>query len=103
VERAFRSVGFLGAAIWHLKPNSEMTLRAATDSPFLSRIQAILAAHPDGPSWHALHTGTIAFAADLTRETRWASYVAEVLTCAPVRSVVSCRAATNSPRNRLST
>jgi GAF domain-containing protein len=98
VELAQTSLGSLGTAIWHLTPAQQMTLDAATDAPFLIHIQDILAAHPDGPSWQALHTSAITVAADFTSERRWPGYVADVLARTPVRSAVSYPLASEEPR-----
>ncbi|MCW2524724.1 MAG: hypothetical protein JWO63_3059 [Frankiales bacterium] len=89
VSLARSSLNGLGASVWHLKPNDQMTLDAATGEPFLPVIERILAEHPDGPSWQSLHSGQIVVSPNLTVETRWPAYVRALLAETPVRSAVS--------------
>ncbi len=90
VRLAHSSLGTTGAAMWHLKDPTAMTLDACTDPVFMDLIRDILGASPDGPAWAALKDQQVHVSLDLNTETRWPRYVSRLLAESPVRSIMGC-------------
>ncbi len=87
---AVEVVGCTHAAVVGLPPSGGAPrLLASTDATLMKRLAQIAAAAGDGPGWEAIRDVSTVSSDDLTRESRWSSYPADVVAQSRVRSLVA--------------
>jgi GAF domain-containing protein len=78
-----------GAAIWSLTDRKTVRVSAATDPALMLSSETWLAQRREGPMWEAAIGQITVSCPDLTTETRWPAFAADVVAATSVRSTVA--------------